>query len=94
MIWMQNLPLWVALPAALLVVVGSTLTLLGTLGLVTLKSFYDRLHAPTLGTSWGTAAILLASMLVFGDWPDRWTLIGAAIIAVGGVLVALPQRRR
>ncbi|WBV42273.1 DMT family transporter [Pseudoroseomonas cervicalis] len=36
---------------------------------------------------------VLASMLVFGDWPDRWTLIGAIIIAVGGVLVALPQRR-
>lgn len=35
----------------------------------------------------------LAGVLVFGDWPDGWTLLGAAVIAVGGVLVALPNRR-
>jgi drug/metabolite transporter (DMT)-like permease len=32
----------------------------------------------------------LAGVLVFGEWPDGWTLLGAAIIAAGGVLVALP----
>ncbi|HWL80248.1 MAG TPA: DMT family transporter [Roseomonas sp.] len=37
---------------------------------------------------------VLASMLVFGDQPDRFTLLGAAIIAVGGLLVAWPSRRR
>ncbi|MBU8538931.1 DMT family transporter [Falsiroseomonas tokyonensis] len=36
----------------------------------------------------------LAGVLVFGDWPDGWTAIGAAIIAAGGILVALPERRR
>ncbi len=35
----------------------------------------------------------LASVLVFGDWPDAWTVLGAAIIAAGGVLVAWPARR-
>ncbi|WP_368414201.1 DMT family transporter [Falsiroseomonas sp.] len=35
----------------------------------------------------------LAGVLVFGDWPDAWTLLGAAVIAAGGVLVALPARR-
>ncbi|WP_270938507.1 DMT family transporter [Falsiroseomonas oryzae] len=34
----------------------------------------------------------LAGILVFGDWPDGWTLLGAAVIAAGGVLVALPDR--
>ena len=34
----------------------------------------------------------LAGVLVFGDWPDGWTLLGAAVIAAGGVLVALPAR--
>jgi len=63
---LDALPPWIALPAAALVVIGATLTFLGTLGMVQLKSFYDRIHAPTLGTSWGTAAVLLASMLVFG----------------------------
>jgi drug/metabolite transporter (DMT)-like permease len=36
----------------------------------------------------------LAGVLVFGDWPDGWTLLGAGIIAVGGILVAIPGRRR
>lgn len=62
---LMTLPWWVALPAAFFLVIGSTLTVLGTLGLVRLRSFYDRIHAPTLGTSWGTAGIMLASMLVF-----------------------------
>jgi drug/metabolite transporter (DMT)-like permease len=35
----------------------------------------------------------LAGVLVFGDWPDGWTLLGAVVIAVGGVLVALPGRQ-
>ncbi|MBU8544147.1 MULTISPECIES: DMT family transporter [Roseomonadaceae] len=35
----------------------------------------------------------VAGVLVFGDWPDGWTALGAGIIAVGGVLVALPERR-
>lgn len=34
-----------------------------------------------------------AGVLVFGDWPDGWTLLGAAVIGLGGVLVALPGRR-
>lgn len=37
---------------------------------------------------------VLASVLVFGDHPDRFTLLGAVIISFGGVLVALPSRRR
>lgn len=36
---------------------------------------------------------VLASMLVFGDQPDRFTFLGGAIIALGGVLTALPDRR-
>jgi drug/metabolite transporter (DMT)-like permease len=35
----------------------------------------------------------LAGVLVFGDWPDGWTLLGATVIAAGGVLVALPARK-
>lgn len=34
----------------------------------------------------------LAGVLIFGDWPDGWTLLGALVIAAGGILVALPDR--
>lgn len=36
----------------------------------------------------------LAGILVFADWPDGWTVLGAVIIAAGGLLVAVPARRR
>ena len=57
-------PAWAAIAAAFFLVVGAGLTLIGTLGLARLPSFYTRLHAPTLGTSWGTAGIVIASMIV------------------------------
>ena len=36
----------------------------------------------------------LAGLLVFNEWPDAASLAGAAVIALGGVLVALPDRGR
>lgn len=70
MMQLESVPLWLALPIAFFLVAGSTLTLLGTVGLVQLKDFYDRLHAPTLGTSWGTAAVMIASALLFSWLQD------------------------
>ncbi|KRW97963.1 monovalent cation/H(+) antiporter subunit G [Paracoccus sp. PXZ] len=62
---LEQLPPWAAIIVALFVAIGATLTLLGGVGLVRLKSFYQRLHAPTLGYSYGTLLIILASMLLF-----------------------------
>jgi drug/metabolite transporter (DMT)-like permease len=36
---------------------------------------------------------MLAGALAFGDWPEPLALLGMAVIAAGGVLVALPERR-
>lgn len=76
---LETLPPWLMLPVAALLVLGSTLTLLGAFGLVHLTSFYDRLHAPTLGTSWGAAATLLASILSWSWVQDRAFLHEVAI---------------
>lgn len=62
---MTEVPVWVAVLVALLALTGSLLTLLGCIGLARLRTFYERIHAPTLGTSFGTIAVLLASMLYF-----------------------------
>jgi multicomponent K+:H+ antiporter subunit G len=62
---MSEVPLWAAVPIAAFLLVGAGLTLIGSVGLLRLPSFYDRIHAPTLGTSWGTAGIVLASMIYF-----------------------------
>ncbi|WP_332059993.1 monovalent cation/H(+) antiporter subunit G [Bartonella sp. CB74] len=57
----------VSLAAAIIVTVflilGSGLTLIGTIGLVRLSNFYERLHMPSVSTSWGTGSILIASFL-------------------------------
>ncbi|MCO5090246.1 monovalent cation/H(+) antiporter subunit G [Bosea sp. (in: a-proteobacteria)] len=60
-----DLPLWAALTISFFLVLGAGLTLIGTIGLVRLGTFYERVHAPTLGTTWGAGGILIASMLLF-----------------------------
>lgn len=58
------IPLWVGVPAAILLIGGGLLTLIGSIGLVRLPDFYSRMHPPTMGTTLGTGSVLIASMLV------------------------------
>jgi multicomponent K+:H+ antiporter subunit G len=60
---MSPLPEWLQLLIAVIVLAGALLTLVGTAGLVRFASFYQRMHAPTLGSSLGAALILLGSSL-------------------------------
>jgi multicomponent K+:H+ antiporter subunit G len=66
-----ELPLWAAIPVALLLLAGAALTLIGSIGLLRLRSFYDRVHAPTLATTLGIGCVLLASMLFFSVLQSR-----------------------
>lgn len=66
-----DLPPFVAVIVAAFVLLGAALTLIGSFGFFRLRSFYDRIHAPTLGTSWGTAAIVMASMILFSVLQSR-----------------------
>ncbi|MCL2657067.1 MAG: monovalent cation/H(+) antiporter subunit G [Betaproteobacteria bacterium] len=54
---------WIALPATLLLIAGGLLALIGSLGLLRLRSFYARIHAPTMGNTLGAGCVLIASML-------------------------------
>ena len=69
-----DLPEWAAWLVAVLVVGGAAITLTGAIGLVRLKSFYDRVHAPTLGATLGMACILAASILCFSVLQSRLVL--------------------
>lgn len=61
----ENVPLWAAIPIGGLLIAGAFLTLVGAIGFLKLGTFYERIHAPTLGTSGGIGAIMLASMIFF-----------------------------
>lgn len=54
--------LWAILTATFLIA-GAMLALIGSLGLLRLQSFYQRVHAPTLGTTLATGCIAAASMI-------------------------------
>jgi multicomponent K+:H+ antiporter subunit G len=69
-----DLPAWAALATALLVLLGAGLTLLGAVGTLRFRTFFERVHAPTLGTSWGSGAILLASIILFSVLGSRLVL--------------------
>ncbi len=75
----EDLPAWAALPAALLLLAGAGLALTGSLGLLRLGSFYQRVHAPTLGTTLGIGCILAAWTLFFSAMQARLVLHGILI---------------
>lgn len=59
-----DLPLWATVPAALLLIVGGLLALVGALGLLRLSDFHSRMHPPTMTSTLGAGCVLIASMLV------------------------------
>ena len=76
----EDLPAWAALPTGLLLLAGAGLALTGSLGLLRLGSFYQRMHAPTLGTTLGIGCILAA-----------WTLFSSVLqarLVLHGILIA------
>jgi multicomponent K+:H+ antiporter subunit G len=83
-----DVPVWVAALTAAFLLLGAGLTLVGTIGLVRFDSFYRRVHAPTLGTTWGTGGILIASMIFFSAVQARPVLHEALIAVV--VVVTTP----
>ncbi|THC43646.1 monovalent cation/H(+) antiporter subunit G [Massilia sp. Mn16-1_5] len=60
-----DLPAWAALPVALLLFVGASIILIGALGLLRLRTFYQRIHGPAITITLGAGCVLIASMLYF-----------------------------
>lgn len=51
--------------AGILLILGATFALIGSIGLVRLPDIFTRLHGPTKATTVGVGAILLGSILFF-----------------------------
>ena len=91
-----DVPAWAAIIVVALAVIGSALSLLGAVGLVRLKTFYERVHAPTLGATLGMALVLLASIVWFTtvEWRfmPREILIGLFLTVTTPVTLILLAR--
>jgi multicomponent K+:H+ antiporter subunit G len=62
---LDALPPWAAITVAVLVLLGALFAFIGSIGLLDLKNFYKRVHAPTLGTTLGTFFMLAGSITCF-----------------------------
>ena len=62
---LDALPPWAAMLVGVLVLLGSGFAFVGSLGLLRLKDFYKRVHAPTLGTTFGAFFMLAGSIICF-----------------------------
>lgn len=59
------LPLWAEITIALLVLLGSVIALLGSLGLLRFQSYFERVHAPSIIATLGCWCVMHASILYF-----------------------------
>jgi multicomponent K+:H+ antiporter subunit G len=93
---MEQIPAWAALLAALLLALGATVVLIGALGLVRLRTFYQRIHGPAITITLGAGGILLASMVVFTAAQSRPVvhelIIGGFLLATAPVVSMLIMR--
>jgi len=60
--------------AAVLVLAGALLAFLGSLGLLRMKTFFERVHPPTMGSTLGTVLVLAGSLLYFTTVESRLVL--------------------
>ena len=67
----MEVPVVTGILTAMLLICGATITLIGAFGLLRLRSFYQRVHAPTLGTTLGTTCVALASTIYFSALGSR-----------------------
>jgi multicomponent K+:H+ antiporter subunit G len=81
----EHLPPWAALLTAVFLLTGAAVALIGSLGLLRLSTFYERVHAPTLGTTLGTAFIAAASMVYFSVLQTRPVMHEVLIVVLGAV---------
>lgn len=83
-----DLPLLSAILTGTLLIVGAAITLIGSLGLLRFRNFYQRVHPPTLGTTLGTVCISIASMINFSNLGTRPVLHEVLIVIC--VIVTTP----
>jgi multicomponent K+:H+ antiporter subunit G len=90
------IPFWADLLGSLLLISGSLLTLIGSLGLLRLPNLFARMHGVTLGNTLGLGCVLLASILIASIHAERFVfqevLITLFMISTSPVTTILLMR--
>ena len=60
-----ELSLWVEIPVAILLVLSSMFALIGAIGLMRMKDYFQRMHPPALASTLGAWCVALASIIYF-----------------------------
>jgi multicomponent K+:H+ antiporter subunit G len=84
---LENLPDWAAVLVSLLLILGASIILIGALGLLRLRTFYQRIHGPAITITLGAGSLLIASMLYFTVAQSR-PVVHEIIITVFVLLTA------
>lgn len=82
-----EVPAWVEVTVALLLVQSGVFVLISAAGFVGLKDFFLRMHPPALAYTLGTWGVTLAVVLYFSMLEDRLVLYPLLIIALLSVTV-------
>jgi multicomponent K+:H+ antiporter subunit G len=91
-----QLPLWVTIPGTALLIGGGLLTVIGSIGLLRLPTFFARMHGPSLGNTLGAGCVLISSMLTSSALLDRVVLhelVIAACIFINSPVTAMMLMR-
>jgi multicomponent K+:H+ antiporter subunit G len=82
------LPAWATVIVAALLFIGASIILIGALGLLRLRTFYQRIHGPAITITLGAGCILLASMVYFTVSQSR--LVVHEVIIAAFLLMTAP----
>ena len=77
----STLPLWAEIAIAALVLAGSLIALLGSLGLLRLKTYFELVHAPSVIATMGCWCIMYGTILYFS--------LKSGGLAIHALLIAL-----
>ena len=77
----HTLPLWADIAISVLVLAGASIALLGSFGLLRLRTFFERVHAPAIIATLACWCIMYATLLYF-SLQDQGLAVHVLLIAL------------
>lgn len=89
---MMDMPLWAEIIVSLLLVIAGFFAFTGSLGLIRLRDFYSRIHAPTLGNTLASFCVVVAIIVTAFFTEDRFvahTLLVSFFLIITSPITAM-----